>query len=122
MRTTKANRQKFSSIKDRETFLAIQKCGKKWVSKTVIVQTAENDLGISRLGFTVTKRISKSAVVRNRIKRRLRAVAADVVGARGQNGIDYILVGRNETETVSFEQLSRDLKWCLKRLELIEEK
>ncbi|MDH5723089.1 MAG: ribonuclease P protein component [Alphaproteobacteria bacterium] len=122
MKTAKAERQKFLPIKDRETFLSIQKEGKKWVSKSVIVQVRENNLGISRLGFTVTKKVSKLAVTRNRIKRRLRATAADVIGSRGQGGIDYILVGRVETETVPYEQLSHDLKWCLKRLDLLKEK
>lgn len=120
MQTTKAKRQKLTSIKDRNTFLAIQKNGKKWVSGTIIVQTAPNTLDQARIGFTVSKKVSSSAVTRNRIKRRLRAAAADIIGTSAKAGHDYILVGRKETETAPFEQLSKDLKWCLKRLELLD--
>tara|TARA_B100001093_G_scaffold391116_1_gene377489 strand:+ start:65 stop:427 length:363 start_codon:yes stop_codon:yes gene_type:complete len=119
MKTTKSQRQKLLSLKKREEFLLVQNKGKKWVSETVIIQTMPNDIGPSRIGFTVSKKISKSAVTRNRIKRRLRAAAADIIGVKGKSGHDYILVGRAKSETVSYEQILKDLKWCLKRLELL---
>lgn len=47
-----------------------------------------------RIGFTVTKKIG-NAVVRNRMKRRLRALARDLLPTRGVPGADHILIGRN---------------------------
>lgn len=46
-----------------------------------------------RLGITVTKKIG-NAVVRNRMKRRLRALAREVIAAQGADGRDHILIGR----------------------------
>jgi len=47
-----------------------------------------------RVGFTVTKKIG-NAVVRNRMKRRLRALARDVLPESGVRGADHVLIGRN---------------------------
>ena len=47
-----------------------------------------------RLGITVTKKIG-NAVVRNRMKRRLRALAREVLDERALAGADHILIGRN---------------------------
>lgn len=99
----------------RSDFLSIQHKGKKWVSNGLILQARENDLGLVRIGFTVSKKVDKRAVVRNRIKRRLRAAAADVLSVSAKPGVDYILVGRIKTATRPYESLCNDLKWCLKK-------
>lgn len=46
-----------------------------------------------RVGYTVTKKIG-NAVVRNRMKRRLRALAAELLPTRGVRGADHVLIGR----------------------------
>lgn len=46
-----------------------------------------------RIGITVTKKIG-NAVVRNRMKRRFRALAREVLPASGVPGADHVLIGR----------------------------
>jgi ribonuclease P protein component len=46
-----------------------------------------------RLGITVTKKIG-NAVIRNRMKRRFRALARDVLPTEGLSGADHVLIGR----------------------------
>ena len=53
---------------------------------------ADDDL-TRRVGFTVTKKIG-NAVVRNRMKRRLRALARDLLPTHGIAGSDHVLIGR----------------------------
>ncbi|MCP5978180.1 ribonuclease P protein component, partial [Klebsiella pneumoniae] len=73
------------------------------------------DAGDARLGLTVTKKIG-NAVVRNRIRRRLRAVAEAVVPAAGRPGYDYVMVARQSALRAPFSDLVRDLERAISRL------
>jgi ribonuclease P protein component len=114
-----ADRQQLQSLvllKNRADFLKIQTQGQKWVSHGLILQILPNQLGQTRVGFTVSKKADASAVRRNRIKRRLRSVAADVLPLYAQGSCDYVLVGRTLSATRPYDSLVQDLKWCLEKL------
>ena len=112
---------KIGRLKKRQEFQDIQLSGESWVSSSIIVQykyddnSAVDDAPL-RVGFTVSKKTSKLAVERNRIKRRLRALVQDVLPEKGRGGEAYVLIGRKETLNVPYERLRKDFIWCLKRL------
>lgn len=72
--------------------------------------------GAIRVGFTCSKKIG-NAVTRNRAKRRLRAIAREVLPRRARPGWDYVLVGRPGT-TVSRDHAAMlaDLEGALDRV------
>ena len=112
----KSDLQELQVLVNRADFVAMSK-GTKWVSHGLILQVLPNDTGQTRFGITVTKKTEKSAVKRNRIKRRLRAVAADVLPFDAAPSHDYVLIGRNLTAIRPYTELVSDLKWCLRKLE-----
>lgn len=67
-----------------------------------------------RVGFTVSKKVG-NAVERNRVRRRLRVVAADVLPHRAHAGRDYVIIGRRTALTRAFGDLKRDLETALGR-------
>jgi ribonuclease P protein component len=67
-----------------------------------------------RIGFTVTKKIG-NAVVRNRMKRRFRALARDVIASQGIAGADHVLIGRAGGIDRDFSVLGADLSRALDR-------
>lgn len=121
MNTCKEERSKTEMLVARSDFVAVQKSGKRWVSKTVTILVQPNTRKSIRTGITVTKKTHKSAVKRNRIKRRLRAAIADVISTKAVSGYDYILIGRRETQTCAYNDLIKDLTWCLKRIGQLQE-
>ncbi len=65
-----------------------------------------------RVGYTVTKKIG-NAVVRNRMKRRLREIARASLPEAGQSGRDYVLIGRHGGIERDFAELGADLSKAL---------
>jgi len=68
-----------------------------------------------RVGFTVTKKIG-GAVVRNRMKRRFRALAAELLPCQGIAGADHVLIGRAGGIERPFDQLRAELVKALGKL------
>lgn len=119
MHASKAAQKSLVMLRKRAEFVALNGVQTKWVSHGLVVQIMPNDLGCRRVGYTVTKKTDKSAVVRNRIKRRLRAVAAEVLPSGTKDGMDYVLIGRQATASREYAQLCRDLQWCLGKLDCL---
>jgi ribonuclease P protein component len=65
-----------------------------------------------RVGFTVTKKIG-NAVIRNRMKRRLRALVRELLPDAGLRGADHVLIGRQGGIERPFAQLRAELARAL---------
>ncbi len=103
-------------LKKRGDFLRLRDAGKKWVSGSVIVQAGDGETPGIRYGVTATKKLG-NAVMRNKVKRRLREAVKKVITKDVQ--ADIVLIGRTETATCDFQTLVKDLSWCLKKLGIL---
>lgn len=68
-----------------------------------------------RLGFTVTKKVG-NAVVRNRVKRRMRELARAAVPEAGRDGHDYVMIGREGGIHRDFAAMRAELFKALKKV------
>jgi ribonuclease P protein component len=68
-----------------------------------------------RLGITITKKVG-NAVVRNRMRRRFRALAQEMLGQNAQPGADHILIGRDTGIERDFGALRSDMIKALGKL------
>lgn len=116
MFATKDKMMDLGRLKKRSDFLHASSGGQKWVSQSMVVQLIPNEGLGRRYGVTVTKKLHKRAVDRNRVKRRLRAVACDILPDHLPADHDIVLIGRHATRDKPYEELCKDLRWCLKRL------
>ncbi|MFO1243262.1 MAG: ribonuclease P protein component [Rickettsiales bacterium] len=88
----------------RADFLAAAGSGQKAINPAFLVQFRSTGLGMVRFGLTVTKKHG-NAVIRNKIKRRLReAVRVTLRETALPNG-DYVVIARNEALTAEFNTL-----------------
>ena len=75
---------------------------------------ADDDLTV-RVGFTVTKKIG-NAVVRNRMKRRLRALVRDIFPESAVPGADHVIIGRSGGVERDYATLGGELRRALARV------
>ena len=103
-------------IKKRRDFLAMRDADKAQVPSFLMLARAnpENGPGV-RLGLTTTKKLG-GAVIRNRIRRRLRAAAREVFPQSATPGTDYVLVARKAAYERNYPALLDDMKRALLRL------
>jgi ribonuclease P protein component len=73
----------------------------------LLVRPRGDDDAKIRAGYTVTKKIG-GAVVRNRMKRRFRALARALLPGMGLAGADHVLIGRDGGNECDFANLQAD--------------
>jgi ribonuclease P protein component len=81
----------------------------------LLVRQRDDGDGAIRYGITVTKKVG-NAVVRNRMKRRFRELARQILPAAGMRGADHVLIGRNGGIEREWDALLRDLVKALDRV------
>lgn len=102
-------------LKRRQDFLAAAAalvCARKGC---VVQARIRDDLDEPRIGFTVTRKLG-NAVVRNRIKRRLREAVRVASGLDLRRGHDYVFIGRAATLAQDFRDLMGDIVFATQRL------
>jgi len=96
-------------------FEAVINNGKSWSNSLVVLRALPNELGWTRCGFAVGKRLGK-AVVRNRVKRLLRE------GVRltpMKDGWDMVFIARPAAAEADYHALSRGIEELLSRARLL---
>lgn len=100
----------------RAEFLSVAAQGKKWVAPGVIVQLlVQPDQDSIKLGLTASRKVG-GAVERNRARRRLRALAHDILPKSGLPPCSIVFIAKTSTVSRKPADLRKDVEWCLKRL------
>ncbi len=112
---------RFATLKKRRDFLKVRDDGKYMARRSFVIQylfhpenpDQETPQEI-RFGFTATKRVG-NAVVRNRCKRRLRALTYnhyDKIQKISQS-VDFVLIARYTTPDIDWSTMTKEFLDCL---------
>jgi ribonuclease P protein component len=106
----------YSVIKKRSDFLAANR-GKRYATPgfVLLVRDRQDDNPAIRLGITITKKVG-NAVIRNRMRRRFRALAQEMLADKGKAGADHILIGRDSGIERDFDALRADMVKALGKI------
>ena len=81
----------------------------------LLVRDREDADATMRIGITVSKKVG-NAVIRNRMKRRFRALAREVLPVAGLPGADHVLIGRNSGIERDYADLKTELAKALAKV------
>ncbi|MBT3412618.1 MAG: ribonuclease P protein component [Candidatus Jacksonbacteria bacterium] len=89
--------------------------GRSFKTPLFVVYSALNTEAESRATVIVSNKISKKAVVRNKIKRRLRDVLKENKSQFKKN-IDVVVVAKNTVVEAEYKDIKQTLSFALKKL------
>jgi ribonuclease P protein component len=107
-------------LKRKKDFELVFKRGKALRGKLLVLKFVVNEDGRPRVGIVVSKKISKKAVVRNKVRRRLQAaVKAEMIKIK--KGADMILLALPGIEAKNFQEIAEEITRLFKKAKLIKD-
>ena len=92
------------------------KSGLFFRSKSFLLQAYEDKTyNKVRVGYTVSKQ-NGNAVVRNKIKRRLRVIAKNIIGEYGIKNWNYVIIGQKNSLIEDFKNLEFEMNTAIKKI------
>jgi len=100
---------KENRLKKKKDFETIFKSGKLIKGKDILVKYLYNKEEDSKIGFIVSKKVSKKATERNKIKRRFR----EIIRANKEKikkGLGIIIIALPSSKKLSFKEIDSEIK------------
>ena len=108
-----------TTLKKNYEFRRLYAKGRSAVLPALVIYTRPNRRGSNRVGFTVTTRLGH-AVVRNRVRRRLREIYR-LHESELKPGADMVVVARGRSVNAAYRELERDFLAGCRKLSLLRE-
>ena len=110
---------KENRLKKEKEFEAVFKGGRTLKGKSVFLKYLINVTDKTRIGFVVSKKISKLAVERNKVKRRMREIIRlkkkDI-----KEGLSIVIISLPSIKGMTYQEMKEDLESLLSKKELIK--
>jgi ribonuclease P protein component len=105
-------------------FSRVYKAGRQASTNHLVVKCIESpreqpNLGCSRFGITISQKVSKRAVVRNRLKRQVRAALQSLIPQLRQN-LWVVIVLRSSAIECDYWQFLQELEKLFTKLEVCD--
>jgi ribonuclease P protein component len=103
-------------IKKKKEIEEIFKKGQSFKQDFLILKTLKNNLTFSRFCFVVPKKVSKKAVDRNKIKRRIRQAVRLITNF--ENNTDNLIIALSEAKEKTFQEIEQTLRKLFKKAKI----
>jgi ribonuclease P protein component len=105
-------------LKKKRDFETIFKKGQGFREGFLALKFIDNNSGQTRFGFIVSQKISKRAIVRNKVKRRFRQSVRKRLGEI-KKGIDIVFIAIPGIEKKDFKEIEEVVEKLLKRAKVL---
>jgi len=106
-------------LQKNKDFESVFKNGRIFSDEFLFLKVKKNNLQDSRFGFIIGKKISKKAVVRNKIKRRLREIIRKKL-ASIESGFDVVIGAKEKIINKDYWEIEKEIGKLLKKAGLYE--
>ncbi len=103
----------------KKDFERVLKQGKGLKQDSLLFKTDKNELKAIRFGFIVSKKVSKKAVIRNLVKRRLRGIVRGRLSIM-RKGIDGVLIALPGIEEKDYGEIEEGVDKLFEKAEIYE--
>ena len=111
--------KRVNRLKKRYQFNYVYKSGEHFSSEHLVLYVSSSKTQSIKVGFAVTKKVGH-AVVRNKIRRRLREIIQKQLPSLKQN-YNIIVVAKDNVSEASFEKLTQETTKLLNKANLFHE-
>ncbi len=112
--------KKFRLTKDKD-FKKVFKLGKSFSSRMFKVKTSINGFKFNRYGIVISTKVSKKAVVRNKLKRQIRTIIKNF-DKEINNGVDLVIIVSPATLNQKYAFIKSEIERSLFTLKLFKTK
>lgn len=110
---------KENRLRKKKDFERVFRQGKGFKERFLALKIIENKRVESRIGFVVSKKYSKKAVLRNKFKRQLREqIRKRLKGIKG--GYDVVILARGGLEKKGFQEMDEVVEKLLSKAHLLK--
>ncbi|CCU79883.1 Ribonuclease P protein component [Halanaerobium saccharolyticum subsp. saccharolyticum DSM 6643] len=107
------------SLKKNKEFKKVYENGKSYATRNLVIYCLNYEKGKkNRYGLSVSKKIG-NAVVRNKLKRRLREIIREFEKEKEFKGYDIIFIARKPVVQIGYQHLKRDVNKLYKKMNII---
>lgn len=110
---------KINRLRKKKDFARIYQRGRSFSTPYLWLKILPNQLEDNRFGIVVSRKVSKKAVTRNLIKRRLRAMIKQYLPSL-KSGYDVILTARYSILGKSYREIENNLRNLFQRSQLFK--
>ena len=101
-------------------FKDVYKLGKNYWNRNLILYVKKNDLNVTRVGYTITKKIG-NAVTRNKIRRKMKEIYR-LNFYNIKQGYDLIFIAKKSIKDISYNELEGSMIHIMSLAKLLKKR
>ncbi|WP_195940992.1 ribonuclease P protein component [Romboutsia sp. 1001713B170131_170501_G6] len=109
--------KKTKGLKKDSDFRKVYKHGKSFATKYLVMYVLDNKSDDTKLGISVSKKVGK-AIVRNKIRRRIRESYRLNVDENVKSGYDIVFIARIASNQAEYKDIEKSVKYLVKKANL----